>query len=80
MLVGASLQTGYNRLMTKDKLITIVVPMYNEQEGAQHFNEILGDSLAKIPTYRFEILYVNDGSTDDTLLILQAMAKKDKKN
>lgn len=59
------------------KLVTILVPAYNEQEVL----ELLYDRLQKIideqSKYNFEILFVNDGSKDDTLKIIQNLRKND---
>src|SRR5262249_31126462 len=50
-------------------LLSVVVPAYNEQEGLAHFHERLTavlDSLA-LPS---EVIYVNDGSADQTLQVM----------
>lgn len=59
-------------------LLSIVVPMYNEAAGVNQFHsKLLKPSLVdtSIP---YEIIYVNDGSNDNTLEALQQIAKKDK--
>lgn len=45
---------------------SIVVPCYNEKDAIVEFHQRLNDTLEKIPCF-FEIIYVNDGSTDDML-------------
>lgn len=58
-------------------LISIVVPMYNESEGLELFhNKHLIPAIEKLKKYSFEIIYVNDGSRDDTLSILSKIAQK----
>ncbi len=56
--------------------ISIVVPCYNEEKGVQAFNEIMrvADML---PEAVFEVLFVNDGSKDNTLLELRHLAAED---
>ena len=56
----------YNKFMEKKKLISIVVPMYNESEGLHIFLEVLFSNLNQIKNYDFEVVVVNDGSKDDT--------------
>ena len=48
---------------------SIVIPLYNEQENVNQLNEELISSLSKLQNkdHEFEIIYVNDGSTDNTL-------------
>ncbi|MCD8481418.1 MAG: glycosyltransferase family 2 protein [Verrucomicrobia bacterium] len=49
--------------------ISIAVPCYNEQEGLQSFVDCIIPILEKTGL-KFEIVFVNDGSTDDTWKIL----------
>jgi polyisoprenyl-phosphate glycosyltransferase len=57
------------------KLISIVVPMYNEEKVVKIFFSSLNQILEELKTYRFELIVVNDGSTDKTLALLQEQAK-----
>ena len=45
----------YNKFMEKKKLISIVVPMYNESEGLHNFLEVLFSNLNQIKNYDFEV-------------------------
>lgn len=58
--------------------ISIVVPCYNEQESIPLFYDAVKIELKKIPV-DYELLFVNDGSKDNTLKELKDLAKKDKK-
>jgi len=58
-------------------LLSIVIPVHNESAGIRTFHkDLLLPSLREIKNY--EIIYVNDGSSDDTLSIIQEFAKKDR--
>lgn len=63
------------------KLISVVVPCYNEEEVLPMFYdkmlEIINDMKSKDKDINFELLFVNDGSKDKTLLILRELAGKD---
>ena len=52
---------------------SIVIPLYNEKENVNQLNEQLTNSLSKLKNknHEFEIIYVDDGSTDKTLEILK---------
>ena len=57
--------------------ISIVIPVYNEEENIQLLHEKLKkvlDSLRK----EYEILFIDDGSTDKTLSILEEIQAHDK--
>lgn len=62
----------------KQKLISVVVPMYFEEEVASETYRRLTEVL-KNNNINYEIIFVNDGSTDKTLEILTGIAEKDKR-
>lgn len=57
------------------KLITILIPAYNEEEVLGTLLDRLLLVTTQIADYRFEFLFVNDGSKDRTLEMLKDMAK-----
>lgn len=63
------------------KLISIVVPCYNEQEVLPLFYSEITKVMAQIKEKHadteFELLFINDGSKDDTLKLLRELAVKD---
>jgi glycosyltransferase involved in cell wall biosynthesis len=62
----------------RPSLVSIVVPCYNEGSNIAPFYQHLGEILAKLEAeghYHFELIYVNDGSRDDTLAKLQQLAE-----
>ena len=59
------------------KLITILVPTYNEQEVLPMLYERLTKLMNQLPNYNFEVLFVNDGSKDDSLNIIMNLRSKD---
>lgn len=63
--------------MEKQKLITIIVPCYNEQESLPIFYKEITKVL-KNADYDYELIFVNDGSKDKTLEILKEISQTDK--
>ncbi len=61
------------------KKISIVIPMYNEEEVAKTTYTRIQKVLQELEPYDHEILFVDDGSQDKTLEILQEIAKENKK-
>jgi glycosyltransferase involved in cell wall biosynthesis len=49
-----------------NKMISIVISLYNEEEGVPSFWASLRTELIKITDVNFEVIWVNDGSTDQT--------------
>jgi glycosyltransferase involved in cell wall biosynthesis len=58
-----------------NNLISIVVSLYNEDGGVVAFWESLNPVLEQLKQNRFEVIWVNDGSTDNTQEILQGITK-----
>ena len=52
--------------MENKKLITILVPAYNEQDVLSMLYDRLLNLMNTVTNYDFEILFVNDGSKDNT--------------
>ncbi len=59
------------------KLISILVPAFNEHESLPILYDRLVSLMESHENYDFEILFVNDGSKDDTLDIIKFLRKKD---
>ncbi len=59
--------------MKKNRLLSIVVPAYNEEEALPLFYEQLRDVLDELPD-AYEIIFVNDGSSDKTGEIIEGFA------
>lgn len=59
-----------------EKLLSVVVPVHNEVDGIKSFvNDCLLPVLDGLK-YKYELLLVNDGSTDGTLEVLRDLAEK----
>ena len=57
------------------RYVDIVVPCYNEQDGLTTFYRETDRIVSGIRGYSFRYIFVNDGSTDDTLIVLKGMAQ-----
>lgn len=61
-----------------DKLLSVVVSVYNEEPSLREFYQETGNVLKTLPkNWDYELLFVNDGSVDHSLEILREFAKKD---
>ena len=59
------------------KKITIIIPAYNEEESLPHLYERLEKLMTSMEHYEFEILFVNDGSKDNTINLIKEYREKD---
>ena len=61
------------------KKVSVVIPMYYEEEVANECYNKVSKILMSLENYDYEIIFINDGSKDRTLEILEGIAKKDEK-
>lgn len=61
------------------KLISIVVPCFNEQEVLPYFYEEIKKIAQKMNKNNFEFIFINDGSNDNTINVIKNYASQDKR-
>ena len=61
------------------KKISVIIPMYYEEEVAEECYKRMTSVLQNIENYDYEIICINDGSRDKTLSILENLAIRDKR-
>lgn len=59
------------------KKVTILIPCYNEEQSLPLLYEQLAALTDNHPEYDWEILFVNDGSKDNTILLIKQLGQKD---
>lgn len=68
-------ELGYEH--TNKKIISILVPCYNEEVVLNQFYQRLSQVITNIPQYDFQFMFINDGSKDQTLDIMRELHEKD---
>jgi glycosyltransferase involved in cell wall biosynthesis len=67
-----------NELMDREGIqVSVVVPLLNEQDNLAPLYEQIRQALAD--KYRYEILFIDDGSTDNSPSILAGLLKEDRR-
>lgn len=59
------------------KLLSIVVPVYNEAGNITRLHAAFKEIAQELPEYSFEYIFVDDGSTDTSVLQLEELAERD---
>ncbi|MDB7951498.1 glycosyltransferase family 2 protein [Faecalitalea cylindroides] len=59
--------------------ITVIVPCYNEEEALNYYYAEMNKVMGELSEYAFELLFINDGSKDNTLGILKSFSQKDER-
>jgi len=72
-------QSKPNKLQNKNKWkkLSIVVPLYNEDESLKNLYSEIIKSLGKF-SRNYEIVFVDDGSTDKSLEVIKQFARNDR--
>lgn len=66
--------------LTKKKLISVLIPCYNEQENVVAISKAVEEEIQKsCPSYDYEIVFIDNFSTDNTRPLLRKICKKNKK-
>lgn len=61
------------------KLISIVVPAFNEEDVLELFYQRMGDICDRLTNYHCEMIFVNDGSTDRTRQVIEKLCLMDER-
>ncbi len=62
------------------KKISVMIPCYNEEENARPIYEAVKNELeTNLPQYDYEILFIDNKSTDNTRKIIREICKENKK-
>src|SRR5262245_10882040 len=59
------------------RLVSLVVPVYNEAEVISVFYDRASKALSAIPEFDYEIVFIDDGSRDTSYQILSRLAAQD---
>lgn len=59
------------------RLITVVTPCFNEETNAREIYLAVKQEFERLPQYRYEHLFIDNGSSDGTPRILRALAAED---
>jgi dolichol-phosphate mannosyltransferase len=62
----------------EQKLISIAVPVYNEKDNVGVLHQEIVRHMEPLP-YRFELIFVDDGSRDATPLVLDRLTQQDER-
>lgn len=76
--ISTALNKYFGYLKVAPKLLSVVVPTYNEEHGIDEFYRRTKNVLRMLsPRFSHELIFVNDFSTDNTLLKLRTLAQND---
>ncbi len=65
--------------MDRKKKVSIMVPCFNEQENVVPISEAIIAEMEKLPRYDYELLFIDNCSTDNTRLLLREICFKNPK-
>ena len=63
----------------KKKKISVVVPCYNEEENVEAISKAICNELDKLENYNYELMFIDNCSTDNTRDIIRRLCEENKK-
>ena len=66
-------------MIDEKKLVTVLVPAYNEQDSLPLLYAEMSRLMQSLSQYDWQLLFVDDGSTDNTLDIVKKLYQQDKR-
>ena len=57
--------------------ISIVTPCFNEVENVNEFYDRVVSAISPLQNYSFEIIFIDNASTDNTVALLKEIASRD---
>lgn len=64
--------------MSEKAFVSVVIPLYNEEESLEELYKRLASVLSN-GGYEFELIFIDDGSTDGSLGVLESLREKNKR-
>ena len=61
----------------RTETITVIIPCFNEEEALPVYYQAMQPVMKQMENIDFELLFIDDGSTDHTLLEMKALHQKD---
>jgi glycosyltransferase involved in cell wall biosynthesis len=61
------------------KLISVVSPCYNEEQNVELLYDRIKAVFAQLPQYRYELIFIDNASTDNTVAVLKRIAAQDRR-
>ncbi len=63
--------------MAKNKLVSLIIPCYFEESAVPLFYQATAKVVDSLPQYDFELIFVDDGSRDNTLAEIKKLSETD---
>lgn len=55
------------------KIVTLLIPCYNEEDSLHPLISAIEEVISSLPQYSWEVLFVNDGSQDQTMSVIKLL-------
>lgn len=73
------MKTESNRTAMVKKKISLLIPCYNEEQSLPLLYDAIQKVASENASFDWEFLFINDGSRDNTLLVLEQLRAKDER-
>ncbi|MBA4015775.1 MAG: glycosyltransferase [Pirellula sp.] len=59
--------------------VTVVVPCFNEEGNVEELWHAIRNTFGRVPQYRFDVLFIDNASTDGTRSVIRKLAARDRR-
>ncbi len=72
-------QNQRNSRSKQSSFLSVVIPLYNEEESLPELSLHLQEEMEKLSNKNYEVIFVDDGSTDRSFLVIKEIIKRNNK-
>lgn len=65
-----------DKLINNELEISVVIPLLNEEESLRELSKLLNDNLTQITGKNWEVIFIDDGSTDNSFNIIKMICQE----
>ncbi len=73
-MIDEPMRTKYSVKNPDYRQVSLVIPLLNEEDSLVELTKRIDEQFALLPDYDYDILFIDDGSTDNSLQIIKDMA------
>ena len=67
------------KISRENSILSVVIPLFNEEESLPELALLLESELEKLTKGRYEVIFIDDGSTDKSFQVIRTIHERNRK-